>query len=161
PQPAPAPPPQQTQPAPPPPIPPAPAPGTAPTAPPPVPANCQPPPGHKGPFTPPPGCPAPGQPPPGAAKPPSLAHDGQFVLPLTLVGPPSLFRQITDWAPGASSVAWMPALGIGFGSGGSEFLVKFGGAIIPRTDDHAFMFGIERLHYFGSGTLKGIFGYEF
>jgi hypothetical protein len=54
----------------------------------------------------------------------------------------------------------MPTLGLGYGSGNTEFLLKLGGGVMRFSDDKAFVFGVERRHFLGSGVLKGMFFYN-
>jgi hypothetical protein len=120
--------------------------------------SCEPPPGHKGPFTPPPGC-APGKPAPQKAE--TLSHGGQFVLQASIIEIPYLFNPMTRTKSGQEfgngRLAWVPTLGFGFGSGSTEYMLKFGYGHQSFLEDKAFAFGFERRHYFGSGVFKGIF----
>lgn len=123
-------------------------------SPPPPSAKCQPPKGHKGPFTPPKGCPPPKK------APETLSHGGQFVVQLSLLELPYLFNRVTERSASDSRVGWIPSVGIGFGSGPNETLVKLGVGVNRYADDTAFSFGLERRRYFGTGTVKGIFAWN-
>ena len=124
--------------------------------PPPPRPECQPPKGHKGPFKPPAGCPVPPKP----KAPTTLSHDGQFVLQLSVLELPYLFNRVTMRSESDTRVGWIPSLGIGFGSGPNETLVKIGVGVNRYADDTAFSFGLERRRYFGTGSVKGIFAWN-
>jgi len=128
--------------------------GASPPQPPALP-SCEPPPGWKGDFKPAPNCvPAKKK---NAA---TLSHAGQFVLQLSMFEIPYLFSQVTARSASDSRTAWLPTIGLGFGSASSEVIFKFGGGINSYADDRTFMFGIERRHFLGSGTVKGVFSWN-
>lgn len=154
-------PPPPIQPAAPPPVQPAPPPLVQP-APPPVqpaaPPTVQPAPTGVPPLPPPgAGPPPPGKPLPAARKPATLAHAGQFIFHFSFLELPYLFHQVTQRSANDRRIGWMPTLGFGYGAGSGEYILKFGGGVNAFADDNAFMFGIERRNYIGSGVFKGMF----